>query len=677
MLEALLAGLVHVLSWPTFGYMVLGILIGIWLGAVPGIGGLIGLALLIPFTFGMDPVPAFAMLLGMIAVTNTSDSVASILLGVPGTAAAQATILDGHPLAKLGQANRAMGAAFASSAFGGVFGACVLAVSLPIVLPIILAIGQPETFAFGVLGVSMVASLSGQAINKGLAVGAFGLLLSAIGYAEASSIPRYWFGADYLLDDLPFLPVVLGLFAIPELLELATHNVSISRVPQEQGGGGGMWQGIKDAWRHRWLNLRCSAIGVYIGILPGLGGSIADWLAYGHAVQSAKDKSQFGKGDIRGVIGPESCNNAVLGGSLLPTVAFGIPGGAGMAILLGAFLIQGLRPGPEMLTTKLDITFSMVWTVVIANIVVALLMMVWARQVARIAFVPGHYIVPGVILFVFMGAWQGATSLGDWITCLIFGIIGTLMKRGGWSRPPLVLGLVLGPLMENSYLISIRAYEGSSWLLRPITLLIFAIAALTIILAARGIIKTRRDNAVVEEGASEGSEQNPVLSLPFAIALAAVFIYAAVASFEWTYSVRVFPLTAAVAGALVALLAVAADWRGMRQQVAAHGGISAAARAAAAKAMAAPSAAFFGYILAMILVMLVIGMKIAIPLYAAIYLRRWGRLSWTRALMYAVGCWALLIGFYDRALQQFWYPSLLYDWASGTFPSWFPEWLIL
>ena len=348
-----------------------------------------------------------------------------------------------------------------------------------------------------------------------------------------------------------------------------------------------------------------------------------------------------------------------------------------MAVLLGAFLIQGLRPGPEMLTTKLDITFSMVWTVVIANIIVAVLMMAWARQVARIAFVPGHYIVPGVILFVFMGAWQGATSLGDWITCLVFGIIGTLMKRGGWARPPVVLGMVLGALMENSYLISIRAYDGFGWLLRPITLLIFAIALAAVVLAARGIIKTRRAKVVAEEGSSEGSEQNPVLSLPFAIVLAALFIYAGASSFAWTYSVRVFPLTVAVPGALMALLAVAADWRGMGQQVKALGSFAVAARAAAEKALAKPSTAFFGYLVAMILVMLVIGMKLAIPLYAAIYLRNWGGLSWPRALIYAAGCWALLIGFYDRALNQFWYDSLLYDWFSGTLPTWFPEWLII
>ncbi len=431
MFEALLTGLVQVFQWPAIGYLFLGILIGIWLGAVPGLGGVIGLVLLLPFTFGMEPVPAFALLLGMYAVTTTSDTIASVMLGIPGTAASQATILDGYPLAQKGQAARAFGAAFTVSAFGGVFGALVLAVSLPLVLPIIIAFGSPELFMLGMLGLAMVGSLSGGSILKGLIVAMLGLWMTTIGYAETEAIPRFWFGTTYLLDGLPLIPVVLGLFAIPELMELAIRNISISRVPKDQAGGGGMLEGIKDAGRHWWLVLRCSLLGTYVGMLPGLGAAIVDWIAYGHAVQSAKDKSQFGQGDIRGVIAPEAANNATKGGALIPTVAFGIPGSLGAAILLGALLIQGLRPGPDMLTTELHITFSMVWTIVFANITVAGLLMIWSKQVAKVAFLPGHLLVPGVIVFVFMGAWLGGASMGDWISCLTMGVLGFIMKRGG------------------------------------------------------------------------------------------------------------------------------------------------------------------------------------------------------------------------------------------------------
>ena len=469
MFDAFVTGFFLVFEWPAIGFLMLGVFIGMWLGAVPGLGGIIGLVLLLPFTYGMDPVPAFALLLGMFAVTTTSDTIASVLLGVPGTAASQATILDGYPLAQQGKAARAFGAAFTVSAFGGVFGALILAVSLPLILPIILSFNSPELFMLGVLGLAMVGSLSGGSILKGLAVACLGILMSTVGYAETIAIPRFYFGTDYLIDKLPLIPVVLGLFAIPEVMELAIRNTSISRIPQDQTEDGGMLEGIKDAFRHWWLATRCAVIGTYVGMLPGLGAAIVDWIAYGHAVQSAKDKSKFGQGDIRGVIAPEAANNATKGGSLVPTVAFGIPGSLGTAILLGALLIQGLRPGPDMLTTELHITFSMVWASVVANIVVAILLMLWSKQVAKVAFVPGHLLVPGVILFVFMGAWLGGASLGDWISCITMGIIGFIMKRGGWPRPPLILALILGSIMEHAFQISMGAADGAHWLYtRPI-----------------------------------------------------------------------------------------------------------------------------------------------------------------------------------------------------------------
>jgi len=368
MFEALWTGLTLVFQWPSIGYLLLGASLGIWVGAIPGLGGIIGLVLLLPFTFGMDTVPAFALLLGMWTVITTSDTIASVMLGIPGSAASQATILDGYPLAQKGHAARAFGAAFTVSAFGGVFGALVLAVSLPLVSPIIMSFGSPELFMLGMLGLTMVGALSGTSILKGLAAAMLGLMLGLIGMAETIALPRYTFDSLYLMDELPIIPVVLGLFAIPELLELAVRNVSISRVPKDQAEGGGILDGVRDAFRYWALALRCAFIGTYIGMLPGLGASIVDWVAYGHAVQSTKDNPMFGKGDIRGVIAPEAANNAIKGGALIPTVAFGIPGSLGTAILLGALIMQGLRPGPDMLTDNLHITFSLVFMIVVANI---------------------------------------------------------------------------------------------------------------------------------------------------------------------------------------------------------------------------------------------------------------------------------------------------------------------
>ncbi len=312
MLEALLAGFVLIFQWPAIGYLGLGIALGLYFGAVPGLSGLVGMAILLPFTFGMDPISAFAFLLGMYAVTTTSDTIASVLLGIPGTAASQATILDGYPMAIRGEAARAFGAAFTVSAVGGVLGAIVLALSIPLVRPLILSFASPEYFMLGVLGLTMVGALSGASILKGVAAAMLGVLLSTVGYADQIAIPRYWFGLTYLLDGFPLIPLVLGLFALPELFDLSQRGSAISRIPKEQVEGG-LMQGVRDAAQNWWLVLRSTFIGVYIGMLPGLGGSIVDWGAYGHAVQSTRYKPTFGRGDGRGGIAAQTASNAIDG----------------------------------------------------------------------------------------------------------------------------------------------------------------------------------------------------------------------------------------------------------------------------------------------------------------------------------------------------------------------------
>src|SRR5690606_4189769 len=301
-------------------------------------GGITGMIVLLPFTFGMEPAAALAMLLGILAVGQTSDTIASVMLGIPGSVAAQATILDGHPMAKKGLAQTALGAAFTVSAAGGVVGALVMAASLPILIWLVLAFGSPEFFVLALVGLFMVGAVSGNAISKGVAAAAVGLLLSQVGYPVTSSTPRYWFGYDFLLDGLPLVPVVIGLFGIPEMMALAGRGTSIAQKGEnvDNAQGDSIMAGVREAFKHRWIALRCSILGTYIGILPGLGASVVDWLAYGHVVQSSKDKENFGKGDIRGVIAPEAANNAVLGGSLIPTISFGIPGSGAMAIFLGA-----------------------------------------------------------------------------------------------------------------------------------------------------------------------------------------------------------------------------------------------------------------------------------------------------------------------------------------------------
>ena len=674
--DALLTGLTSVLAWPAIGFMVLGVTIGMWMGAVPGLGGVLGMILLLPFTFDMEPVNAFALLLGLFAVTSTSDTIASVMLGIPGTAASQATILDGYPLAQKGQAARAFGAAFTVSAFGGVFGAAVLAISLPLITPIITAFKSGEIFMLAILGLAMVGSLSGGSITKGVAAALLGLLISTIGSAQTVAIYRYTFDQDYLLDGLPIVPVVLGLFAIPELMELATRNVNISRVSKEQAEGGGMLDGIRDAFRHWWLATRCATIGTYIGILPGLGAAIVDWVAYGHAVQSAKDKSKFGKGDIRGVIAPEAANNAIKGGALIPTIAFGIPGSLGMAILLGALLLVGLLPGPDMLTTDLPITFAMVWTIVIANILAAIVLMFLAKYVAKVAFISGHLIVPGVILFIFMGAWlAGGTSLGAWITCLIFGILGYLMKVTGWARPPLVLGLILGGISENRFQLATLAEGSYAWLSRPIVLVIVCLIVLTILLAARGIVKNRQTKDTQEAG--EGRGFNPVVSLPFSIIVLCVFVGSVYIAADWDIRVSQFPLAVGVPGALLALLAIYIDGKALsRARINASDWLS-VLKEASQQAVLPKSMKFISAIIGMILVTLFVGQKIAVPLFIFLYLMLWAKRSISVSFLYTSLAWFFLVLFYDRIIHMQFHQPYLASAIEAILPDFIPIWILL
>ena len=657
MIDGMLAGLVLALAWPALGYLLLGVFLGLWIGAVPGLGGAVGLALMLPFTFGMDPVPAFALLLGMYAVTSTSDSIASIMLGIPGTVASQATILDGYPLAKKGQAARAFGATYTVSAFGGVLGAILLAVSLPIIMPVIFAFGVPEFFMLAVLGLTMVGVLSGRSLAKGLVAALLGLLLTTVGYAEATGIPRFYFGVNYLLDGIPLIPIVLGLFGFPELMELAVKNTSISRVTGTEDPGRGLVRGIRDAIKYRWLALRCALLGTYIGMLPGLGAAIVDWIAYGHAVQSASDKSRFGRGDIRGVIAPETANNSHKAGALIPTVAFGIPGSIGTAILLGALVIKGLRPGPDMLTVNLSLTFSMVWAIVVANVVAAALLMLFARHIHKIAFVPGHLIVPGVISVLLMGTWVATNSMGDWWICLAFGILGYWMKQGGWPRPPLILALVLGGLMENNFQLTTQIYGDWEWLYnRPIVVAIEILIVVTIVYAIRG----RRPRGDVPE-AGEGAKRNPLLSLPLAGGLLAAFAvaYGITRGFDQAATAQ-FPSAILITALPLAGWVLLRDVLAARGAVEGAGGLGKAVQAAAGKADLGQSLKFIGVILAVFVITYLVGQLVALPLFVAAYLLTWGGYGWRVALGYAAVVAVVLWAFYERLMGLLFHPSLLF-----------------
>jgi TctA family transporter len=519
----------------------------------------------------------------------------------------------------------------------------------------------------GVLGLTMVGTLSGDSITKGLAASCIGVLVATIGFSPQGAVSRFDFGITYLMDQgLPIVPVVLGLFAIPETMALAVSNSSISSVPQSDVRSG-LITGIRDSFREWWLVLRSTLIGVYIGILPGMGGSVCDWVAYGHAVQSAKDKSRFGKGDVRGVIAPQAAENAVKGGALIPTIAFGIPGSTGMALLLGAFLIQGLTPGPQMLTTKLDITFSLMWTLVIANIIGAAIMMIWTKQLSKIVFVDGSLIVPAIVLFLFMGAWMANAAMGDWYLMLVFGAVGLAMRYGGWPRAPLILGFILGSIMETALNISLQSY-GFEWLYaRPVTAAIGALALLTVILTVLGVRKRRRDpNRVTIHAEIVGSdaekEVQKFVSLPLALTFLVILAVAITKAVDWPYNVGLFPLTFAYPAVVLVAIVVVAEIAAIRH-VEGGGRAGVVARYADVLRDAGMLRGILGMFIwfaAIVGGTYIAGQLIVLPLFIAAFLLTRGY-RWYVAAIYAFCGWAVLYGLFDLVADVAWYPSLILD----------------
>ncbi len=443
---ALMEALALILQPQQIGFLVCGVLLGLVIGVFPGLGGIAGLSLVLPFMFGMDPVAGLALMIGLIAVVPTSDTFSSVLLGIPGSAASQATVLDGFPLAKRGEAGRALAAAFVSSLFGGLFGALVLTTMIFFARPLILAFNIPAMLAVTLLGLSMVAILAGRIPLKGIVAAGLGLLAGTIGLGGPGGSPRMsTYDTPYLLEGFSLVIVGLGIFAIPEIVSLLRQDRAISK----SGTLGRGWlDGLRDWTRNIWLSVKCSGIGVMVGMIPGLGGTVVDWIAYGYTVQSAKDKSQFGKGDIRGVIGPESSNNAKEGGGLVPTLVFGIPGSASMAVFIGGLALLGYEAGPHMVRNNLDVTYTIVWSLALANVVGAGLCIFLANPIARLTTIRFTLLAPFLFMMIAFAAFQARQSLGDLVALMVIGLIGIFLRRFDFSRAAFLIGFVLSSQAE-------------------------------------------------------------------------------------------------------------------------------------------------------------------------------------------------------------------------------------
>lgn len=523
---------VNLLTTDTLLYLILGVLVGTVIGILPALGTTAGMALLVPFVYGMEPFHALAMMTGLLAVVSTGDTVTSILMGIPGAASSQATIVDGFPMAKKGEAARALSAAYFSSMIGGVFGAVVLTIFLLIARPVVLAFGMGEQLMLAILGLSLVSILSGSSLLKGLIACGLGMTFGMIGGAPASGEFRMQFGGStYLTDGLPLGVVALAIFAFPEIINLLRRGSSISQVPVVGSGWG---QGVRDVMRNFWLTIRCSGIGCLIGALP-IGGS--GWLAYGHAVQSSKDKSNFGKGDVRGVIGPEAANNADTGGSLIPTLIFGIPGGGSAAIFLGGLLLIGFTPGPRMLSENLDVTYTIIWSVAIANIFGAGLCFLLSGKIAKLTAIPFVYLAPFMLTIIMFGAFNSTRDWGDLLSLFALGVVAIYLRRFGYSRPAFLIGFVLQNIIESLLYRILQVYSMESFFSRPIIWVLIAIVLVSLFFGLRSKASVNTEGESHEVSKSEMLPQIAFLAL-----LIGFFIYSIYDVWDLTYLAKVLPI---------------------------------------------------------------------------------------------------------------------------------------
>lgn len=656
--------------------LAVGVLAGLVIGLIPGLGGTGAVAILLPLTFGMEPAAALAMLIGALAVVHTSDTVAAVLLGAPGSASASVTMLDGYAMAKQGQAKRALSLAFLSSMAGGVIGAIGLTLAIPLSRPLVLSFASPELFMLTVLGVSLAAVLSRGNIVKGLTAGFLGLMLGLVGTSPTTAEERFTFGSLFLGDGLSLVAVALGIFGLAEIA---------SRVNQRRIDGdavrltGGWFDGVKE-WLTHWSQvIRGSLIGIWAGVLPGVGATAGTWLAYGQAVATAKDKRKFGKGDPRGVVGPESANNSVEAGDLIPTLLFGIPGGVPSAMLLGMLLTYGIQPGPAIVTEHLDLMYLIVWSFAIASVVGALLCFFATPALARMTKIPFAVLGPGLLVVMLLGAFQEGGQLGDLWVMVALGALGWLLKATDYPRAPFLIGFVLAIPMERYYYLTVNLYGSTGWITRPGVLVFVAILVVPILWALLKKIRARgqqlddghRDEHVdgpVED--VEGSLKDSTWSLVTAAFAVAVFAGALVVSLEFSEEARLMPQLVGLGGLAAAVWLLAVELRGRRvrrrpeRRTAAHDGpVSVAPRSRAAgdllvdtRAEAAPVTAAVGWTpaastaalafasMAVFLVMVALGGYLAAVLvFVPVFLLVVARASTRTAVVYTLALGAVLL----------------------------------
>ena len=458
-MEPVIQGLLLVLDPFNIALIFGGVVIGVIVGALPGLSSPMAVALLLPFTITLDPVPAICMMAALYCAGTFGGSITAILINAPGAPPAAATAIDGYPMAKRGEAGRALGMAAVSSVLGGIFSLVVFLFAAPMLAQVALKFRPPEYFALTVFALSMLATISGKSSLRNLIAGAFGVLLGTAGIHLTTGVERFTFGFYEMTEGISFIPVLIGLFALGELLgqsqslKVAYERITsiVIKLPSRE-----------DFRKVRWTILRSSFIGTFIGILPAEGATVAAIMGYNEAKRWSKHKHEFGHGALEGIAGPEAANNAATGGAMVPTLALGIPGSATTAIILAALIMHGFRPGPYLMLETPHFIYAIFGAMLLANFMFLGIGLGGAKLFARITLIPRQLLWPAVFVLSMVGAYSFASSIFDIWVMLFSGMVGFIMKRHGFGPAPLVMGLILGQLVEESLSQSMIMFD-SNW----------------------------------------------------------------------------------------------------------------------------------------------------------------------------------------------------------------------
>jgi putative tricarboxylic transport membrane protein len=479
MFEVFVQGFLNYLDLFRFSFLILGVLIGIFIGIVPALGGIVAMSLLLPLVFGMDKIASLSMLIAIHAISGTGDNITSIMMGVPGSGPATVLLLDGFPMTRRGEPGRALGVMMCADTMGALLGVGMAFLMIPVVRPLVLSFGNSELFFLILMGLSFLAILTRESPVKGLMAGFTGIILSLIGYQHSTGVDRFAFGNELLLNGLRIVPVVLGLFAGTAMLEMAVFKetivpsgvVKVGKELRQQ-----FFVGVKEVFQHKWLWFRSCVLGYVMGLIPGIGPEVAVWVSYGQAKQTSRHPELFGTGCVEGIIAPESTNNAKEGASLLTALCLGLPSGVSMAILLGALLLQGVIPGPSILTTDLELTFTLIWGLALANVIGVVLCyyIVGYLNLTKLITLPPHILVPTILSIVYLGSYTSDNQVAAIGITILFSVIGLVMKRGGYSRAALVLGFILGRFFEDYFFLALQTL-GPFFFLRPTSIGIIVI----------------------------------------------------------------------------------------------------------------------------------------------------------------------------------------------------------